>query len=232
MRKLLFVGLWAVLATTAWGPTAFGDFKTDEKADKKYDNIQGPITSIADGDTVRVRSGKQEFRIRMLGIDTPEKNYNGKSQGKWAELAHEHLLKLVPVGTVVRIEVNPAEPTDKYGRVLGHVWLGKENINVRMASDCMAVNYCIYPNTLHCEELTRVVERCYRDKKGIFSDSDVEVPYEWRRRVSRRPNDRYVGNIDTFEVFGPEAEQAVPVPQRVFFPTVNDVEPPYHLVGE
>ncbi len=68
-----------------------------------------------------------ENSVRLLGIDTPETNYYGRSQGEHAGNATDFLKELVSAGDIVRIE-SDQEERDKYGRILGYVFMDDENI--------------------------------------------------------------------------------------------------------
>jgi len=81
-------------------------------------NITRVITKIVDGDTINVEPFSDgEDSVRLLGIDTPETNYEGRSQGEHADAAKAYLNQLISVGDTVRIETDKEEQ-DKYGRVL------------------------------------------------------------------------------------------------------------------
>ncbi len=76
---------------------------------------------VIDGDTVVVRSGSKKFRVRLLGIDTPEINWKDKNKTeKWALEASEYLRAEVEDKNVL-LELE--EPfTDVYGRVLAYLY--------------------------------------------------------------------------------------------------------------
>jgi len=191
--------------------------------------VQGDVIRVSDGDTVAVTANGTTLKIRLLSIDTPETHYNGHSQGYWGEEASKKMAALLPLGTTVDVELDQ-ERCDHYGRVLGHIFKGNEHINQTMLEEGLAVNYCIYPNTAYCDTFATVVERSIQAKKGIYGDKVLEIPYEWRRVVSNRPYEKYVGNIFTHEVLHPPEVEQVPLAERVFFFHKGDVEPPYHVV--
>lgn len=182
-----------------------------------------------DGDTVVVKAGRKTYSIRMLGIDTPETHYLGKSQGKWGEIAADRLKKILPVGTKVTLETGN-EVCDKYGRVLAYVFKGTTNVNLQMAKEGLAVNYCIFPGIAHCEEIGNHVTAAIRAKKGMFSDEEVELPYDFRRRVSNRVHTSFIGSMKTKFVYHPEHIARIPVGERLFFGQENMIRLPYRLV--
>lgn len=70
------------------------------------------VSSITDGDTLRCG----ELRVRLLGIDTPE-----RSQGELGNSAKAALADLVPVGSRVTLEFD-REREDRYGRTLAYAY--------------------------------------------------------------------------------------------------------------
>jgi micrococcal nuclease len=79
------------------------------------------VTRITDGDTVRVRIGGQEHRLRYTGIDTPESVHPERPVEPWALEATAENARLVE-GRQVILERDVSE-TDRFGRLLRYVWL-------------------------------------------------------------------------------------------------------------
>lgn len=186
------------------------------------------VERVVDGDTIRVNANNKSIPIRMLSIDTPETHYLGKSQGYWGVTAAKHLENLLAVGSAVEIEFDE-EKCDQYGRVLGYVHQGGMNVNEEMVKSGLAVMYCIYPNIKYCQEFGRINDTNIRNKKGIFSDSSVEIPYEWRRKMSKRSLEKYVGTLSTSTVYAPQYLNQIPVGDRIFFMSKSAIQPPFKL---
>lgn len=76
--------------------------------------IEGKVIKVADGDTITViDSNKEQHRIRLAGIDAPEKGqpFGNASRKKLRELV---------AGKDVLVEF---EKYDRYGRIVGKVWV-------------------------------------------------------------------------------------------------------------
>ncbi len=203
--------------------------KECKKADwKGVDEVEGVVTRSVDGDTVRVMMGKIDMPIRMLSIDTPETNFQGKSQGVWADKAKDKLAKLLPVKTKVTIELE-AEKCDANGRMLGHVWKGNLNVNRAMVESALAVMYCIYPNESYCSDYGALSQEAHEARKGMFGDKSLELPYEWRRLIRKEPLTKYVGDLASHWVLKPELLEEVDLGSRIFFFAISDIELPYEL---
>jgi micrococcal nuclease len=187
------------------------------------------VESVTDGDTVRVRAKSGSYSVRMMGIDTPETHFMGKSQGRWGEEAAARSAELMPVGSTIRLELSP-EICDGNGRVLAYVFKGRTHVNKQLAKEGLAANYCVAPEFSYCEEIGEAVEEAITEKLGFFGDPTAELPYDFRRRVGGKEQRSHVGNLESKEVYLPGNQNKVPVEKRVFFFTPDLVKRPYHIV--
>ncbi len=182
-------------------------------------NIEKVVTKIVDGDTINVEPFPDgEDSIRLLGIDTPETNYRGRSQGHHAEDATAYLKNLVSVGDTVTIETD-VEERDRYGRVLAYVIKNGDNINVKLVAEGMAAPYQIYPNLKFLKEVRQATIDARNQGKGIFDPANplVELPFEFRMRIDNRSPHKYVGNSETKIYYNPIEYNEVALEDRVFF---------------
>ncbi len=86
------------------------------------------IDYVVDGDTVALRGDIPH--VRLLQIDTPEVYGTEECFGKNASAETK---KLLPKGTVIRLEQDPAtDATDMYGRLLRYVIRASDNLNVNV----------------------------------------------------------------------------------------------------
>ena len=139
-------------------------------------------SSIYDGDTLRVTDGSKEIKIRLCGIDAPE-----KEQPMGIE-ARDHLRSLIAQGDGSLIVV-PVK-RDRYKRTVADVYVplaGTEEeiyLNGQMILDGMAYHYEQYSSD--CPDdylLVRVEERAKAAGKGVWMNPDAERPWEYRRRM-------------------------------------------------
>jgi len=83
------------------------------------------VVSVTDGDTLRVRAGGREVRVRLLGIDTPETRRPGVAVECGGKNATASMKRLVFVGGRGRRVTLSGDPTqnrvDRYGRRLAYV---------------------------------------------------------------------------------------------------------------
>lgn len=85
------------------------------------ETLQGKVVHVADGDTITILdSSQQQIKIRLTGIDPPE-----KAQA-FGQRSKEHLAALV-------LQKNVAVETtkqDKYGRRVGQVHVDQTDVNL------------------------------------------------------------------------------------------------------
>jgi endonuclease YncB( thermonuclease family) len=88
--------------------------------------IQARITSVTDGDTVDVRAfgaTRTHYRVRLIGIDSPEKSF-GAECGSAGASANMRRLALDGRGHGRRVVLttDPTQATfDRYGRLLAYI---------------------------------------------------------------------------------------------------------------
>jgi endonuclease YncB( thermonuclease family) len=192
----------------------------------------GAVAGGVDGDTVHIKTQSGTYSVRLLGIDTPEKNFMGKSQGVWAEKASEAMKAMLPLGTRVKLEFGET-PCDGHGRVLAQIFkTGKPSVhvNAEILKQGLAVNYCVAPEFRYCEDFSRFVQDSIDNGTGMFADPKVELPYDFRRRIGKNEQRSFVGSIQTKIVYGPGNQEKTPIADRVFFYTKTDVKSPYRVV--
>lgn len=92
----------------------------------------GVVTHVVDGDTLDVRVGGAEERIRLIGVDTPESVAPNRPVQCYGAEASAYLASLVPEGTAVRLE-RDAVARDQFGRLLAYVYRAEDDLLVNLA---------------------------------------------------------------------------------------------------
>lgn len=96
--------------------------------------FQGQVINIVDGDSITVRAGNENFRIRLAEIDAPERGQ------PWGTRSKQDLAAMVAGKTVT---IQPRD-TDRYGRTIALVFSGGRNINQDMVALGSAWAYRAY----------------------------------------------------------------------------------------
>lgn len=82
---------------------------------------QAKITSVTDGDTVTAQAGSKSYKVRLIGVDTPETVHPSKPVSFYGKEA-SNFTKENLTDRYVYLEKDVSE-TDKYYRSLRYVWL-------------------------------------------------------------------------------------------------------------
>jgi micrococcal nuclease len=129
----------------------------------------GVVTHPVDGDTVDVRIGDVEERVRLIGIDTPESVSRDVPVECYGPEAKARLAELLPVGTEVRLE-RDVEARDKYGRLLAYVVRTSDELHVNrsLVEDGFAEARPFPPNTTRQGELDAAEAVARRESRGLW----------------------------------------------------------------
>jgi len=157
-RRGLALLFFALMALPAGGETGFPN------------TLTGKVISVADGDTITLLDDQNNReRIRFAGIDAPERKqaYSAKSKASIARAIK---------GKRVRVQWNAH---DKYGRILGHVYLGEEWLNLSQVEKGWAWHYKKYSKD---KKLADAELTARKEKRGLWAYSAVPMaPWEFRK---------------------------------------------------
>ena len=94
--------------------------------------LTGKVISVADGDTITILdSSNRQHKIRLYGIDTPEKKQDfGKTAKKYTAS--------LTAGKKIKVT---AYDTDRYGRTVGVVEVNGLNVNRKLIESGYAWQY-------------------------------------------------------------------------------------------
>jgi micrococcal nuclease len=133
--------------------------------------FSGSVVSVLDGDTIEVLHNTHPDRIRLSGIDCPEK---GQAYGQRAK----HAASALAFGKDVTVQTHSH---DKYKRTLADVLLPDgTNINHTLVKD----GWCWwYRKYAPWDTVLEGLEKEARDgRKGLWADPQPVPPWEWRKR--------------------------------------------------
>ena len=110
-------------------------------------SYEGTVTHIVDGDTIKVAINGNLETIRYIGVNAPERGEDGYED---AILVNRRLVS----GKRIRMEADKQD-TDKYGRKLRYVWVGRKFVNRELYQQGVARIMAIKPNTKRIGEIER-----------------------------------------------------------------------------
>lgn len=138
------------------------------------------VTRVVDGDTYQIESGE---KIRLLGIDTPEKYESNKLEKdiktsgqdkktikKLGKLASDYAKKLVEGKNVILEKEPNYDDKDKYGRLLRYVYLEDGTfVNAKLIQDGYAYVYDKFPLS-KLEEFRKYYHEARENRRGLWGD--------------------------------------------------------------
>lgn len=131
-------------------------------------DLSGEVVAVQDGDTLDVLVELRPVRVRLAQIDAPEKKqaFGTKSRQALAAMVFRKQVVVVTDGR------------DRYGRVIGTVFVNGVDVNAKMVSEGMAWAYSRYvkDKALYALESEARVAR-----RGLWFDPAPVAPWEWRR---------------------------------------------------
>lgn len=164
--------------------------KIGQADDLSFENSPHKVLKVIDGDTFDIEGG---FRVRLLGIDSPEK---GDCYYDQARLFLEDLIE----GKDIYLEKD-ITASDRYGRILRYAFLKfgdpkKDNIfiNNELVLKGFAFNKNISPNKKYRDLLATSKRKAKLNKAGLWSacglsESEEKEPFLSLRERDRGPQD-------------------------------------------
>lgn len=129
------------------------------------------ITYFYDGDTVKIKDGLSEYKLRLTDIDAPERN---QSYGKIARRALTQLCQ----NADIKVSLSGI---DKYQRNLGRLSCNNQDASVFMITHGHA-----WFNRRYSMDFTLdMAEQTARtNKNGLWKHKKPIPPWQWRQRHS------------------------------------------------
>ena len=118
------------------------------------------IIEVIDGDTIIIEGN---YRVRYIGIDTPETHPVAEPFGMEAWQANRALVE----GKVVRLEKDVSE-VDKYGRLLRYVYVDNIFVNAELVKQGLAYAQAYPPDTKHQDYLEELEQEARRAGRGMW----------------------------------------------------------------
>jgi len=133
-------------------------------------SLTGRAVKMVDGDTFDLLAGGTVYRIRLAGIDCPE-----RGQPYYRE-AKDALGSWCALGTLKVVYSSK----DRNGRIVGDIYTtGGNYINQKLVEEGMAWHYTKYSS----DQKLAAAERAARQgRRGLWKEAAPMAPWDWRRR--------------------------------------------------
>jgi endonuclease YncB( thermonuclease family) len=133
------------------------------------ETFSGRLVKVTDGDTVQVLHNGKAEKIRLVGIDCPEKSQ------PFGQSAKRLVLNLAAQKTVTILVAGK----DRYGRTLGTVILPDVRyLNEELIRAGLAWHYKRYSKD---ETLAALENEARSAKRGLWGEPNPIAPWSWRR---------------------------------------------------
>jgi micrococcal nuclease len=149
-----FAFLWLLLFLASCTSTPAGTYK---------------VIAVKDGDTIELLENGQPLKVRLYGIDAPEKNQDFGTRAKQftSDLCFGKNVKIVK------------HNTDRYGRTVGTIILPDgRSLNEELVKNGMAWHYKAYSKDVNLANL-ETDARQY--KRGLWSQPNPIAPWDFRK---------------------------------------------------
>lgn len=136
--------------------------------------LRGQVIGISDGDTLTVLVDQRPVKVRLWGIDAPEKAqaFGAKSKASLAEMAF---------GKEALVEVRDI---DRYGRSVGWVMVAGRPVNLLLVQQGLAWWYQQFAR--RDTQLRDAEAKARAGRVGLWADENPQPPWEFRKERRNR----------------------------------------------
>lgn len=130
---------------------------------------KGHVVKVIDGDTFEMKSGNAKMRVRLFGIDSPERGqaFNVKAKEFTASLIADKNVRVVIINK------------DRYGRFVADVFLEDgTHVNSAIVGAGYARHFKRYSDDHDLAELEYEAQIA---RRGLWQDVNPIAPWEFRR---------------------------------------------------
>ena len=128
-----------------------------------------PVSRVIDGDTLDVEIKGTTYRVRLIGVNTPETVHPSKPQECYG-LEASNFMKNLLTGQKVALESDSSQgDTDKYGRLLRYVFFNDENINLKLISDGYGYEYTYNTSYKYQSDFRAAQSLASQQGRGLWS---------------------------------------------------------------
>ncbi|MBF0193496.1 MAG: thermonuclease family protein [Magnetococcales bacterium] len=141
-----------------------------------YGEWRGQVVWVQDGDSLIIKKGSKNIRVRLQGIDAPEKGQPFAQKAKYAAIK-------MAKNRNVRVMV---KERDKYGRTVAKVILPDgRNLSYTMVEKGLAWRHVRYGKDPHLKTLET---KARKKGVGIWADKKPTPPWVWKRQHKKQKN--------------------------------------------
>lgn len=130
------------------------------------------VVKVSDGDTITVLTqNKESIKVRLYGIDAPE------TKQDFGKASKQYLSSLI-AGRIVEVK---SSGQDRYGRVLGTIYLDGADINAKTVEEGYAWAFVKYSKIYAAQQ-----SKAIKNKAGLWRQKDPQAPWDFRKAKKKR----------------------------------------------
>lgn len=168
MHKLVtYLAIFVLSAFVAACTTTISD---EPNSSTQPEGDPARVLFVIDGDTIEVDLQGREYRVRYIGVDTPERDepfYNEATNANRALVEDQEI-----------ILVRDVSETDKYGRLLRYIYLPDGTfVNAELISQGYGRVVTFPPDVAESKFFTQLQREARENQRGLWSLSEMkEMP--------------------------------------------------------
>lgn len=153
--------LFAFIALTSFTSPLYADNCTVSQFDETVN-----VDHVYDGDTIKLIDGR---KLRLIGINTPERGRNGKKDEPFYQAAKKQLQQIIKKNNNQIKVVFGKDKRDRYKRFLAHIFtMENENITARLIKKGMGFTVAIPPNIQLLDCYQNAEYKAQKNQRGIW----------------------------------------------------------------
>lgn len=131
------------------------------------------VSRVVDGDTIEVINNDAKYKVRLIGVDTPETKHPKKGVEYYGKEASE-FTKNALEGKIVYLEFDVGKQ-DRYKRLLAYVWLDEDETDIRKMFNSIlllegyAQIMTVPPNVKYVEYFKEYQKEARELNKGLWA---------------------------------------------------------------
>lgn len=138
---------------------------------------QFQVLKVTDGDTIEVGDGEKTYKLRYIGVNTPETVDPRKQVECFGKKASEENKRLVE-GKTIYTQKDISE-TDRYGRLLRFVYIKIDSDNYLFVNDYLVRNGFAYastfpPDVKYKDRFEKAQGEAQAQMKGLWSECPIK----------------------------------------------------------
>lgn len=146
------------------------------------------VHRVVDGDTLVVIMDDEEYRVRLILVDTPESVHPDETRNsEYGKLTSEFTTQQLPVGSIIYLQKDISE-TDRYSRLLRYAWtdipfdyeseaeVREKMYNAKLLLEGYAQLATFPPDIKYVDMFTEFQREAREANKGLWAYAEEPAP--------------------------------------------------------